>query len=215
MFSIIFCLFLLRGTVFGGTVIEPITKTKFDTEDKKLSLAGVGVRIKKLGPVALKIYAAGVYVDKAVAVLKGKSIAANTLQDLSKSTEFDDMLISSAFEKSVVLKMVRKVTGEKMSSALADSVKPRMNGQDQSALTMFQSILSSSLKNGLTEETVLGFRSGTGGKLSVLVNGANCGDIQSPVLCKALMDVYLGGSPVSPQLKSNTVETFFNWLNKK
>lgn len=212
MIAIALVIFSIVSACLAGSVIEPVTSVKFDTEDKKLALAGVGVRIKKIGPVSLKIYAAGVYVDKVAALLKSKSFASH---DISKSKEFDDMLVHGSFEKSVVLKMVRKITGEKMSSALADSVRPRMNGKDQQSLSKFQSILSTSLKDGLTEETVLGFRSGIGGKLSVLVNGALRGDVQSPVLCQALMDVYLGGSPVSPQLKSNTVETFVKWLNKK
>ena len=45
----------------------------------------------------------------------------------------------------VMIRMARSVGTEKMVDALAESVRPRMNGKDSTALSAFQSILSEGL----------------------------------------------------------------------
>lgn len=49
-------------------------------------------------------------------------------------------------------------------------------------------------------------------KLKVSVNGALKGAIDSPVLCNALVSVYVDKNTVSPSLKSNIGKTVFSWL---
>lgn len=43
--------------VFGGSIVEPQTKHSFSDNDSGLTLAGVGVRVKQIGPIKAKVYA--------------------------------------------------------------------------------------------------------------------------------------------------------------
>lgn len=55
---------------------------------RALSLAGVGVRVKQIGPIKAKVYAIGVYVDKVSVIKSLKSSLSKTYQDLLKSAKF-------------------------------------------------------------------------------------------------------------------------------
>jgi hypothetical protein len=130
--------------------IEPATKQKFHESDKGLSLAGVGVRVKKIGPVSAKVYAAGMYVNKfaAMGTLKTAAASCKSASDLAKSKGFEDALVKGNFQKNIVLKMARTVGCDTMVNALADSLKPRLSGGSGAALEKFQSVLLEGLKDG-------------------------------------------------------------------
>jgi len=102
------------------------------------------------GPVSAKVYAAGLYVDKpsASALLKALAQGSKSVDDLAKSTQFEDTLSKGSFRKSVVLKMARTVGCDTMVSALADALKPRIGGGSSGALAKFESILLDGLKDG-------------------------------------------------------------------
>jgi hypothetical protein len=63
----------------------------------------------------------------------------------------------------------------------------------------------------MTEESELVFTCAEG-TLSSSVKGALMEDIESPALCWALFDVYLGDDPVSKDGKKNVVQNFPNIL---
>ena len=73
--------------------------------------------------------------------LKPAVESAKSAGDLAKSKKFEDALSKGNFDRNVVLKMARTVGSEKMVDALADSLKPRLKGGDDSALEKFQNIL--------------------------------------------------------------------------
>ena len=60
---------------------------------------------------------------------------------LLSSSDFYRDVKSKAFEKTLVLKMARKVGAKKMVDALAESVKPRLGLGGMEALEKFQTIL--------------------------------------------------------------------------
>ena len=104
-------------------VVESATKHAYkETSNfglQKLSLAGTGVRVKQIGPIAAKVYSAGVYLDKGAISAKCKGLK-----------EFDDVLVDSSSSKTIVLRMARSVAAETMVSAIGESVRPRMKGKD-------------------------------------------------------------------------------------
>ena len=57
---------------------------------RKLTLAGVGVRIKTIGPIKAKVYSAGIYVDKGKIVSQCKVLKCTTEKELINSTEFEN-----------------------------------------------------------------------------------------------------------------------------
>jgi hypothetical protein len=86
------------------------------------TLSGVGVRVKKIGPVAAKIYSAGFYVNKgaASAAVKKSVLSAKSAEALALDKGFEHALVKGNFQRSIVLKMARTVGSDTMVSALAD-----------------------------------------------------------------------------------------------
>ena len=57
---------------------------------RKLTLAGVGVRIKQIGPIKAKVYSAGVYLDKSSVLSQCKNLHSINEKELLKSKEFEN-----------------------------------------------------------------------------------------------------------------------------
>ena len=115
-----------------------------------LTLAGVGVRIKKIGPISAKVYSAGLYVDKAAVSRQLKPVITSKTDSnkLQSNKEYQKTLIKGNFPKSLVLKMARTVGSDTMISALSDALKPRINAGSQVHLSKFESILLDGLQDG-------------------------------------------------------------------
>ncbi|CAM9852236.1 unnamed protein product [Discosporangium mesarthrocarpum] len=187
-------LLAVLGVPSLADVVEPATKIGFK-EKLKLpgsganNLASTGVRVKKIGPAAVKVYAVGIYVDPngaKAALSKHKGAGGDTL---AKKDGFFTEARKAGFEKALVLKMARKVGTEKMVNALAESVEPRMSGS-KDALEKFQSMLLEAVgKEGAAQKGMqFGFVCKPG-SLCVSVNGQATGTIKRwvdvSVLCVA------------------------------
>ncbi|CAN0111628.1 unnamed protein product [Hapterophycus canaliculatus] len=139
---------------------------------------GTGVRVKKIGPAGVKVYAVGLYVDEKAA---SKDLDAHRGEDgeaLGKNEGFFARVAKSNFEKTMVLKMAREVGTEKMVSALAESVKPRMSGSKKSLETFQDLLLTAVGKEGAAKKGMqFGFVCKPGA-LCVSVNGKDAGTIK-------------------------------------
>lgn len=198
-----FYFFAALLTAVAGDVIEPSTKHAYrETQSyglTKLSLAGVGVRVKQIGPIQARVYSAGVYVDKGDVVAR-----------LRSST--DAVIVESKSAKAILLRMARTVGAETMVGAIGESIRPRMNGKDLAALGRFQSLLLDGLKHGAKDNTLFRFDIAPGNsKLTAIINGVNHGSVSSPTLCRAFASVYLGPGTVSPSLKDACAKTLASW----
>jgi len=92
-----------------------------------------------------------------------------------------------------VLKMSYGVGAQKMTSALADALKPRCS--DATLIEEFEECLLKGLPNGAPKGTQLAFSTG-GGKLGVAVNGKKIGAIGSKKLSTAFANIYCDKSAV-------------------
>lgn len=92
-----------------------------------------------------------------------------------------------------MLKMSYGVGAEKMTSALADALKPRCS--DKGAIEKFEDCLKKGLPNGAPKGTKMEFSTG-GGSLGVSVNGKKVGAVPSKVLSKAFANIYSDGNAV-------------------
>jgi len=171
-----------------------------------LSLCGEGTRSK--GPI--KVYTVALYFDKNAIVNAVKKLKGKKGSELASSRDFENAIINGNIGRHIVLKMARNVSGTTMAGAIADSVKPRMKGKDSTQLKDFQNILISSLKDGAKSGMTLSFE-GTS-SLTVKINGNKKGEVKSPTLCKAFLDVYVGKDCVSSSLKSSLANTVASWL---
>lgn len=86
-----------------------------------------------------------------------------------------------------MLKMSYGVSAQKMSSALADALKPRCS--DAKLIQEFEDCLLKGLPNGAPKGTCLVFAT-SGGKLSVSVNDKAVGAIGSKAICTAFSNIY-------------------------
>jgi hypothetical protein len=59
---------------------------------RKVTLAGVGVRVKQLGPIKAKVYSAALYLDKATTSAKLKKLKFLDIKKLSSSSDFEDLV---------------------------------------------------------------------------------------------------------------------------
>lgn len=163
-------------------VKEPSTGVEFDGTVEGLKCVGAGVRVKKIGPVRVKVYAVALYVDA------NGAKAANDAENL----------MTGSYERKVVVKLVRNVKADTFWGALADALRPRMGakafeGSEASKKLKDFFHEAGKLENG--SAVTLHWKQPS--ELCVGANGKKV-SIASKELATALFDVYLGKDPVSP-----------------
>ncbi|KAL2943405.1 Fatty-acid-binding protein 3 chloroplastic [Bienertia sinuspersici] len=192
---------------------EPATSVKFAKSvslpgcSSSLSLLGTGYREKVFAIIGVKVYAAGLYVNPSMlnelSPWKGKSNP-----EVEKDLALFQSIYQSTLEKSLQIALVRDVDGKTFWDALDEAVSPRIKSPtpvDITALSTFQSIFQGlSLKKGTL--ILLTWLEPSKMLVSVSANGIPTkvdATIESMNVTKALFDVFVGESPVSPTLKSS------------
>jgi len=123
--------------------------------------------------------------------------------------KFYKACVEGGFGKTLVLKMKFGVSKEKMASAIAESVKPRMKGGGDAVQKLETSLLDGCEKYakdgraGPGTEFCFAVR---GSNLGVSVNGKSVTTISSQPLCHALLNCYFDKGSVAPALKSTCGE---------
>ncbi|KAL8046722.1 hypothetical protein ABFX02_08G192788 [Erythranthe guttata] len=192
---------------------EPATKVKFQTSlslpgcSSTLSLLGTGYREKVFAIIGVKVYAAGLYANQSV-FTKLDAWSGLSSAELQKDSSLFDAIFQAPVEKSLNIVLVRDIDGKTFWDALDEAVSPRISSPtqvDESALSTFRSVFQGRpLKKGtsifltwLDTTNVLVCISPDGVPSSVDAT------IESSNVASALFDVFLGGNPVSPSLKSS------------
>lgn len=166
---------------------------------------------KLVGPVAVQVYALGLYVDP-------RNMAAKLASFKGQKTASKDLfatLESGAFDKLLVLKMARTVGASTLVKALSDAIKPRLGPGDAAALAAFQDTLLSGLQGGSAEKaTQFGFGMRLS-SLTVTINGKKAGSpINSLNLNRALLNTFVGEKAVSAGAKASIGEGVLRLLNE-
>jgi hypothetical protein len=178
-------------------VAFPVTITAGEGEQ---ALTGTGIRTRTVAKV--KVYAFGLYVDPQGARQALAGWAGRSERDLQQDASFYEALLKGDFGKTLRLVMTRDVEGARMAEAFDDVLGPRvrragtemnMPGGDQ-ALASFRGLFDGLT---MTKGSELVFTCLPGGTLKSTIQGKPAADIQSPALCWALFDVYLGKDPIS------------------
>lgn len=192
--KLLLCLFVVVGT---EAMKDAATGIPFDNTSKGLSIFGVGVRRK--GPI--KVYSVGMYGSESL-----QEELSTISKSESKGKKARDAVKKGASENptAFVIKMNFKVGAEKISSAIADSVRPRHSSASEVSDLKDLIFKGVSDKGAAVKGTVIEFECSDG--VEVTVDGKGRGKVESPGLAKALCDVYLDDNSVSPKLRESILE---------
>jgi hypothetical protein len=184
----------------------PLVRT-FWVGDAQRAL-GAAVRQKKFAFVGVKVYAVALFVeaDRAAKEL-GVRERGGFFTDAPDS-DYALAIIDGAFTKSLVIKLVRKVESEQFVGAIAEALEPRLRlSGEMSTLEKFKAFFQA--KHSLEKGTTVTMLWRPEGVLELLLRDSDEGvdyartqpdeRIKSPSLCRALFEIYLGGSPVIPE----------------
>jgi chalcone isomerase-like protein len=172
-------------------VTEPRTGVRFPAHQGDMSLLGVGVRVKAITFIKVKVYAVGLYVaDSALsgplAAFKGKT----------SSPELYRTLVTGDFPKELRLRFVRDVDRKRIQEAMRESLA----GADPKWLDPFIGYFEE-VKSG--QECVL--RWAPGGTLQTSYAGAARPPLADKTFATAVFAIYLGDKPVQEDLKRDLV----------
>ena len=184
-----------------STITDPSSGVRFPTSIEMGSqdlasasthtLLGTGVRTKTFFRV--KVYAVGLYVERADAA------------DLSESVRAGRM------GRTLLLVTTRGIDGDSMRDAFTDAMLPRfrraLNEHGRRGTPADWDVFTSLFETErLEKDTELAFSCDTDSVLTGAMGGVANEPIESDALCWALFDVYLGDKPISNKLKRQLLE---------
>ncbi|GIL50624.1 hypothetical protein Vafri_6760 [Volvox africanus] len=191
----------------NGAREEPATGYAFPPEYCYLrekncpSLAGLGVRSKKIIIKDINVYALGIYVDVAAAKSALSSFKKKSAEELVKDQSFYNAVVSAGnVEKTLRLVISsRLVDQKKFLDALEERLAPRLTkaGEPGTLVEFKKQFDGVHFERGLE----IAFTCPDNKKLVTKIGGQQKGVIASGALCSSLFDIYLGSDPVSKDAK--------------
>jgi hypothetical protein len=161
----------------------------------------------------LKVYAYGLYVNAGAARTVLAAFVGRPAAALESDQTFFQRLLDMRIPMTLRLVMTRDVAGEAIGNAFDDALKPRVaraatnsnKGDGSAALERFRSYFN---LHELARGAEIVFSCSSGGRLNTTVDHQSRPEIQSPALCWALFDVYLGDRPISTDGRRSLVSSF-------
>lgn len=181
---------------------EPKTGLSFPTtiDEGEQQLAGTGLRKKSiLGLKNITVYAFGVYANEASLKDKlGSKYMQQSVADLKESKLFYEDILASDFDLTVRLVIVygRLKVGS-VRSAFEESIGSRIKKfsgtENRPLLESFTTLFRDDIQ--LPRGTTIDITRHSGHVLKTKIDGAELGTVQSPLLCRAFLDLYMGEEP--------------------
>jgi hypothetical protein len=201
----------------SDSVIEPSSKVPFPRQITPpggmqiQQLMGTAIRVKTF--LKVKVYAYGLYVDPDGARAALSAFMDKSAPTLERDKEFYERILDMDFGMTLRLVMTRDVGGEDMADAFDGALRPRVQRAaeeldmpgGEAALERFRSYFS---LDEMTKGAEIVFSCSPEGRLETLVKGESQPAIESPALCWALFDVYLGEKPISGDGKKRVIARF-------
>ncbi len=201
----------------ASTVSEPSSGVPFPTELEVPGstahhvLTGTGIRVKTF--LKVRVYAFGLYVDPDGARATLGAYSDKSAKDLERDQTFYQTILDQDFAMTLRLVMTRDVGGEDMADAFDGALRPRVQRADsemgmpggEQALDQFRGYFS---LGEMTKGAEIVFSCSPDGTLTTAVKEELQPAIQSPALCWALFDVYLGQHPISGDGKKRVIAQF-------
>lgn len=178
----------LAAPAGGQELAEPQTGVRVPLASEGQTLLGVGLRVKKVAFVKVKVYVVAFYVSDAalsasLAGARGRPASPELFRDL----------VWGDFEKRLVLRFVRDLEQEQIQKAMREALAGRT---DATLLERFVSYFPE-LKQG--QECLL--RWAPGGTLATTMAGQERPPIDSKDFAAAVFGLYLGDRPLQDDIK--------------
>ncbi|KAK9945296.1 hypothetical protein M0R45_010818 [Rubus argutus] len=171
-------------------------------------LLGIGLRRKRvLGLKNIDVYAYGIYADdNDVKKLLSEKYGKLSLSELQENKEYNDVLLETDIGMTVRLQIVYgKLSIGSVRSAFEESVGTRLQkfgGSDnQELLQRFTSQFKDEIK--IPRGSIIDLSREPGFVLRTTIDGNDVGSIQSKLLCKSILDLYIGEEPFDKQAKED------------
>ncbi|KAF7818327.1 fatty-acid-binding protein 1-like [Senna tora] len=203
---------------------HPVTDSKTGASFPSLlgdsqKLCGIGLRKKSiLGLKNIDVYAFGVYADdndikKFLAEKYGKFSAS----ELKGNKEFNEDLVENDICMTVRLQIVySKLSIRSVRSAFEESVGSRLQkfgGSDNKELLQrFTSQFKDEYK--IPRGSVIHLSRERGHVLRTSIDGKEVGSIQSKLLCRSILDLYIGEEPFDKKAKEDVELNLASYLQK-
>jgi hypothetical protein len=172
-------------------------------------LTGTATRERTI--LRVNVYAYGLYVDGEAARANLSAFSGRPTA-LDRDPAFLQRLLEMRVPMTLRLVTTRDLAGDALVGAFDEALKPRvqraatelkMTG-GEAALERFRAYFN---LRELADGTEIVF-SCAGGRLKTTVGGQARPEIESPALCRALFDVYLGTAPISRDGRRSLIEGF-------
>ncbi|KAM5563733.1 fatty-acid-binding protein 1 [Rosa sericea] len=192
-----------------ASVVDSKTGVSFPSVlDGTRRLLGIGLRRKRvLGLKNIDVYAYGIYADDIdVKKLLSEKYGKLSLSELQENKEYDDVLLETDIGVTVRLQIVYgKLSIGSVRSAFEESVGSRLQkfgGSDnQELLQRFTSQFKDEIK--IPRGSIIDLSREPGYVLRTTIDGNDVGSIQSKLLCKSILDLYIGEEPFDKQAKED------------
>ncbi|KAF8664534.1 hypothetical protein HU200_054715 [Digitaria exilis] len=199
--------------------VEPRTGVTFPTEASAgRSLLGVGLRkTSVLGLKSIDVYAFGVYADgtdlKQQLMEKYRKFSTS---ELKENAELTNDVLEQDIQMTVKLQIVYgRLSIRSVRSAFEKSVGTRLQkfgGQDtKDLLQSFVALFKDEYKLPKGSEIELSRESNH--VLKISIGGEEVGSIQSKLLCRSILDLYIGEDPFDKNAKDNVQENIASILH--
>ncbi|OIW05011.1 hypothetical protein TanjilG_06423 [Lupinus angustifolius] len=175
-----------------------------------LNLLGIGFRRKSIfGLKTIDIYAFGVYADNNdIKNYLAEKYGAVSASELKGNKELTEDLLENDISMTIRLQIVYgKLSIRSVRNAFEESVGTRLKkygGSDNKELLQrFTSMFKDDIK--IPSGSVIHLSREKGHVLRTSIDGQEVGSIQSKVLCKSILDLYVGEDPFDKKAKEDIV----------
>ncbi|KAG2260881.1 hypothetical protein Bca52824_080175 [Brassica carinata] len=202
----------LANSSSESAVVEPKTGFSFPaTIGDSRRLLGVGLRKKRvLGLKNIDVYAFGMYADcDDVKKLVGEKYAKLPASELRGNTSFIDDLMEADIKMTIRLQIVYgKLNIRSVRSAFQDSVGNRLKkfgGLDNDELLQsFTSLFKDEYK--IPRSSTIDLTQEPGHVLNVSIEGNQVGSVKSKLLCRSILDLYIGEEPFDKNAREDFLD---------
>lgn len=191
----------------GVPIVDSRTGSSFPSVlEASQKLCGIGLRTKRiLGLKNIDVYAFGVYADDDdVKRCLSEKYGKFSPSELKGNKEFNEDLLENDIHLTVRLQIVySRLSIRSVRSAFEDSVGSRLQkygGSDNKQLLQrFTSQFRDEIK--IPRGSVIHLTREKGHVLRTTIDGQEVGSIQSKLLCRSILDLYIGEEPFDKQAK--------------